>query len=123
MEVGGKRFLVTGGSGFVGSHLVDRLVDGGAADVVVFDKVPKPENLKGALERGTVTILEGDVTDVASVKRATDGIDGVFHMAVLPLGPTVEQPRLALEVNVVGTFNVFEAAQEAGVEKVVFSSA
>jgi UDP-glucose 4-epimerase len=123
MEVGGKRFLVTGGSGFVGSHLVDRLVDGGAAEVVVFDKVPKPKNLEGARERGTVTILEGDVTDVASVKRAVDGIDGVFHMAVLPLGPTVEQPRLGLEVNVVGTFNVFEAAQEAGVEKVVFSSA
>ena len=52
-----------------------------------------------------------------------DGVDGVFHMAVLPLGPTVEQPRLGLEVNVIGTFNVFEAAQQAGVAKVVFSSA
>lgn len=124
MELQGKRFLVTGGSGFIGSHLVDRLVDAGAAEVVVFDKVVREENLADARAAGgAVTVVEGDVTDVAGVRRAFDGIDGVFHMAVLPLGPTVENPRLGLEVNVVGTFNVFEAAQQAGVRKVVFSSA
>ena len=73
---------------------------------------------------GVVEIVEGDVTDVGARRTGRwRRIDGVFHMAVLPLGPTVEQPRLGLEVNVVGTFNVFEAAQQAGVEKVVFSSA
>jgi UDP-glucose 4-epimerase len=123
MELTGKRFLITGGTGFVGSHLVDRLVDAGAAEVVAFDKVPRPANLADAQSRGTVSIVEGDVTDPAGVERALQGIDGVFHMAVLPLGPTVEQPRLGLEVNVVGTFNVFDAAQKAGVGKVVFSSA
>jgi UDP-glucose 4-epimerase len=123
MDVSGKRFLVTGGTGFVGSHLVDRLVDAGAAEVVVFDKVPRPQNLEQASSRGTVSIVEGDVTDVAAVEVAMAGIDGVFHMAVLPLGPTVEQPRLGLEVNVVGTFNVFEAAHTMGIVKVVFSSA
>lgn len=123
MDVRGRRFLVTGGSGFIGSHLVDRLVDADAAEVVVFDKVPRPQNIAAAGERGNVSIVEGDVTDVDEVARAVEGIDGVFHMAVLPLGPTVEQPRLGLEVNVVGTFNVFAAAQEAGVQKVVFSSA
>ena len=50
-------------------------------------------------------------------------MDGIFHMAVLPLGPTVENPRVGLDVNVVGTFNVFEAAKDAGMQKVVFSSA
>jgi UDP-glucose 4-epimerase len=123
MEIQGRRFLVTGGSGFIGSHVVDRLVDAGAAEVVVFDKMPRPENLRGAQERGAVEVRAGDVTDVEQVRNAVDGVDGVFHMAVLPLGPTVEQPRLGLDVNVVGTFNVFEAAQQAGVEKVVFSSA
>lgn len=123
MELSGSRFLVTGGSGFIGSHLVDLLVGEGAAEVVVFDKVVRDSNLVEARERGHVTTLEGDVTDRDAVRRAVEGIDGVFHMAVLPLGPTVEQPRLGLEVNVVGSFNVFEAAQEAGVRKVVFSSA
>jgi len=123
MEVRDARFLVTGGSGFIGSHVVDRLVEAGAAEVVVFDKVARPENLARAGERGTVTLVEGDVTDLEEVRRAVDDVSGVFHMAVLPLGPTVEQPRRGLDVNVVGTFNVFEAAQQAGVEKVVFSSA
>ena len=123
VDLHGKRFLVTGGSGFVGSHLVDRLVDANAAEVVVFDKVLRPANVAEAAARGRVTSVEGDVTDVPALERALDGVDGVFHMAVLPLGPTVEQPRLGLEVNVVGSFNVFEAAQAAGVAKVVFSSA
>jgi UDP-glucose 4-epimerase len=123
MEIQGRRFLVTGGSGFIGSHVVDRLVDAGAGEVVVFDKVPNAENLRGAQERGDVGVRTGDVTDVNQVRKVMGGVDGVFHMAVLPLGPTVEQPRLGLDVNVVGTFNVFEAAQQAGVKKVVFSSA
>ena len=121
--VSGKTYLVTGGSGFIGSHVVDRLVKGGAANVRVFDKVVRRENLTDASAAGPVEVIEGDVTDTDAVRRATAGVDGVFHMAVLPLGPTVEQPRLGLDVNVVGTFNVFEAAQQAGVGKVVFSSA
>jgi UDP-glucose 4-epimerase len=118
-----KRFLVTGGSGFIGSHLVDRLVAAGAEEVVVFDSVPRLENLAEAMSAGRVTVVEGDIADAAAVSGAVDGVDGVFHMAVLPLGPTVEQPRAGLEVNVVGSFNVFEAAQRSGVSKVVFSSA
>ena len=122
MELGGKRFLVTGGSGFIGSFVVEQLVDAGAAEVVVFDKVVRAENLAG-IANGRVRTVEGDVTDPDEVARALDGADGVFHMAVLPLGPTIESPRLGLEVNVVGTFNVIEAAQRAGVGKIVFSSA
>ncbi len=121
--VSGQSFLVTGGSGFIGSHVVDRLVAGGARRVVVFDKVLRMENLADALPFGVVETVQGDVTDVDRVGQAMKRIDGVFHMAVLPLGPTVEQPRLGLEVNVVGTFNVVEAAHRAGVGKVVFSSA
>jgi UDP-glucose 4-epimerase len=122
MELGGKRFVVTGGSGFIGSFVVEQLVGAGAAEVVVFDKVVRAENLAG-IGNGAVRIVEGDVTAADEVARAVEGADGVFHMAVLPLGPTIESPRLGLEVNVLGTFNVIEAAQAAGIGKVVFSSA
>ena len=112
--------LVTGGTGFIGSFVVERLLEEGA-DVVVFDATPQPANLGELVRR--VRIVEGDVRDVDAVARAVEGAAGVFHMAVLPLGPTIAEPRLGLEVNVVGTYNVLEAAQKAGVRKVVFSSA
>ena len=121
MDLAGKRFLVTGGSGFIGSHVVDRLVERGAAEVVVFDKVVRRENLEQAGD--VVHVVQGDVTDAGEVREATEGVDGVFHMAVLPLGPAVENPRLAHEVNVGGSLNVFEAARDARVQKVVYSSA
>ena len=123
MRLEGKRFLVTGATGFIGSFVVDALVDARAAEVVGFDAQPRPENVAGARERGNVTLLEGDVRNVDALRRAAEGVDGVFHLAVLPIRPCVEDPRLCLDVNVVGTFNVLEAAQRAGVQKVVFSSA
>jgi UDP-glucose 4-epimerase len=118
VDLQGKCFLVTGGSGFIGSHVVERLVDRGAGEVVVFDKVVRHENIEY-----DVRVIEGDVTDANAVRDAMKGIDGVFHMAVLPLGASVENPRLAHEVNVGGSLNVFECARDAAVEKVVYSSA
>ena len=123
MDIGGSKFLVTGGSGFIGSHVVDRLVAEGAAEIVVFDAKPRTENLNEAQERGSVRIVEGDVGDTAALTEAAAGADGVFHLAVLPLGPCSEHPRRCLEVNVAGTFNVLDAARQAGARKVVFSSA
>jgi UDP-glucose 4-epimerase len=123
VELRGNRFLVTGGSGFIGSHVVDRLVERGADEVVVFDKVVRAENLVHAQERGSVRVVEGDITDAGAVRDVVSGVDGIFHMAVLPLGPSVENPRLAHDVNVGGSLNVFEAARGTGVQKVVYSSA
>jgi UDP-glucose 4-epimerase len=123
MDIGGAKFLVTGGSGFIGSHVVDRLVAEGAGEVVVFDARPRTDNLAEALEHGNVRIVEGDVGDSAALAQAATGVDGVFHLAVLPLGPCSEDPRRCLDVNVVGTFNVLNAARQAGARKVVFSSA
>jgi UDP-glucose 4-epimerase len=117
----GRTYLVTGGSGFIGSHVVDALLAGGAGRVRVLDKAIRRANLPA--DDARIELVEGDVTDVEQLRRSVDGADGVFHMAVLPLGPTVENPRLGLDVNVVGTYNVFEASQQAGVGKVVFSSA
>jgi UDP-glucose 4-epimerase len=121
VQLEGKRFLVTGGSGFIGSHVVEQLLDAGVGEVVVLDSAPRRENLPAG--NGRLRLVEGDVRDADAVRRAADGADGVFHMAVLPLGPTVESPRLGLDVNVVGTFNVLEAAEQAGVKKIVYSSA
>ena len=123
MDIGGAKFLVTGGSGFIGSHVVDRLVAEGAGEVVVFDARPRTDNLTEALEHGNVRIVEGDVGDSAALAQAATGVDGVFHLAVLPLGPCSEDPRRCLDVNVVGTFNVLDAARQAEARKVVFSSA
>jgi UDP-glucose 4-epimerase len=123
MDIGGAKFLVTGGSGFIGSHVVDRLVAEGAAEVVVFDARPRTENLTKALEGGNVRIVEGDVGDTGALTEAATGVDGVFHLAVLPLGPCSEDPRRCLDVNVAGTFNVLDAARQAGARKLVFSSA
>jgi UDP-glucose 4-epimerase len=120
VDLAGNRFLVTGGTGFIGSFVVEQLVAEGA-DVAVLDATPRPENLSGVADK--IAVFEGDVRDVDAVTRAVEGAAGVFHMAVLPLGPTIDEPRLGLEVNVVGTFNVLEAATRAGVRKVVFSSA
>jgi UDP-glucose 4-epimerase len=123
MEITGNAFLVTGGSGFIGSHVVDRLVAEGAGSVTVFDNRVREENLAEALPSGRVRPLEGDVTDRAAVLDAAEGASGIFHMAVLPLGPCSEDPRRCVEVNVNGTFNVLEAAREGSVQKIVYSSA
>jgi UDP-glucose 4-epimerase len=120
----GKRALVTGGAGTIGSHVVDLLVRCGAAEVVVLDNFVRGrrENLAWALEHGDVRVVDGDICDVASVRAATAGADLVFHLAALRITQCAEQPRLANEVLVDGTFNVLEAAVEAGVGKVVASS-
>jgi UDP-glucose 4-epimerase len=122
MQISGSSFLVTGGSGFIGSHVVDRLVADGAS-VVVFDNRVREENLGEALDSDRVRTVEGDVADAAAVRAAANGVAGVFHMAVLPLGPCSEDPRRCVEVNVDGTLNVLEAARDASAKKVVFSSA
>lgn len=123
MQIQGHRFLVTGGAGFVGSHVVDSLLEHDAAEVVVLDLQPREDHLRGALESGRVRLVSGDVTDPASLRAPFEGVDGLFHAAVLPLNACTAEPRRCLDVNVDGTFNVYEAARGAGVRKIVFSSA
>jgi UDP-glucose 4-epimerase len=123
MEISGNAFLVTGGSGFIGSHVVDRLVAEGAGTIRIFDNRIREENLADALPSGRVETVEGDLTDPAAVRAAAEGMDGIFHMAVLPLGPCSEDPRRCVDVNVGGTLTVLEAARDAGAKKLVFSSA
>ena len=124
VEIAGARALVTGGAGTIGSHVVDELVSGGAAEVVVMDNFVRGrrENLARALPSGTVRLVEGDIRDVALVHELTRGKDLVFHLAAIRITQCAEEPRLANEVLVDGTFNVLEAAAAAKVRKVILSS-
>src|SRR3954463_5208203 len=120
----GDRAFVTGGGGAIGSNLVDQLVSAGAQEIVVLDNFVRGrrDNLAWALENGPVRLVEGDIRDRELVRELTRGMDLVFHLAALRITQCAEEPRLANEVLVDGTFNVLEAAVEAGVSKVVASS-
>ena len=123
-NLAGSRVLVTGGAGFIGSHIVDLLVHEGVDRIVVLDDFSRgrPGNLADALEQGPVSLLEGDIRDPAAVAKAMQGIDLVFHQAAIRITQCAQEPRLALEVLAGGTFNVVEAAVRAGVRKVVAAS-
>ncbi len=120
----GKRILITGGAGLVGSTIADRLADEPVAEIRILDNLDRGrlENLAGARERGPVTFLEGDIRSQRDVERAMDSIDLVFHEAAIRITQCAEEPRLALEVLVDGAYNVIEAAQAAGVGRVVAAS-
>ncbi|MCC0099964.1 SDR family NAD(P)-dependent oxidoreductase [Streptomyces flavotricini] len=123
-SVRGKRILVTGGAGTIGSHVVDLLVDNGAREVVVLDNFVRGRaaNLARALKSGAVDVVDGDIRDRETVRKATEGTELVFHLAAIRITQCAEEPRLANEVLVDGTFNVLEAAVAAGVGKVIASS-
>lgn len=120
----GANILVTGGAGTIGSTLVDQLLDAGAGHVDVLDNLVRGRraNLDGALAGGRVTLVEGDVRDRDLVHDLTRGKDLVFHQAAIRITQCAEEPRLALEVLVDGTFNVVEAAVEHRVDKLVAAS-
>src|SRR6201995_2975615 len=120
----GERVLVTGGAGTIGSHLVDQLVQAGAEEIVVLDNFVRGrrENLAQALRSDSVCGVTGDIGDRELVGRLTRGIDVVFHLAAIRITQCAEEPRLALEVLVDGTYNVVEAAVREGVKKVIASS-
>ena len=120
----GARVLVTGGAGTIGSTLVDQLLDAGVAEVDVLDNLVRGRrgNLAEALETGRVRLVEGDIRDRDLVHDVTRGKDLVFHQAAIRITQCAEEPRLALEVLVDGTFNVLEAAQANSVDKVIAAS-
>lgn len=118
------RVLVTGGAGTIGSTLVDQLLDAGAAHVDVLDNLVRGRraNLDDALASGRVELIDGDIRDARLVDDLTAGKDLVFHQAAIRITQCAEEPRLALEVLVDGTFNVVEAAAKHRVKKLVAAS-
>ena len=118
------RVLVTGGAGLIGSHIVDRLLNESPAEIVVLDNFVRGrrDNLANAVLSGRVTIIEGDIRDRALVTDAMQGIDVVFHQAAIRITQCAEEPALAMDVLVNGTFIVLDVARQAGVRKVVAAS-
>lgn len=117
------RFLVTGGSGFIGSHLVEALATLGHR-VIVLDNFStgKRENLQFAA-MANVEVIEGDIRDESTLNDVMPEVDGVFHQAALVSVPrSIQEPKLSFDINVNGTMNVFEAARRAGVKRVVYAS-
>lgn len=125
VSISARKIVVIGGAGLVGSHIVDQLVGDDVGEIVVYDNLVRGKlaNLASALNRSKrVRIVQGSITDRDHLRRELQGADGVFLLAALWLGECVADPRSAIEVNVVGTFNVIEACLEAGVGRVVYSS-
>ncbi len=114
--------LVTGGAGFIGSHIVEELLTRGER-VRVLDNflTGKRENLAPFLDR--IELIEGDIREPAACRRAVDGVDDVLHQAALPSVPrSIENPVLSNEISVNGTLNMLWASREAKVKRFVFAS-
>ncbi len=116
------RYLVTGGAGFIGSHLVFKLVERGESVRVLDDlSTGRMENLTQVL--GTVEWVKGDIRDPASVLDAAQGVDVILHHAALPsVQRSTERPQETNAVNVLGSLNVLEAARKCGVRRVVYAA-
>jgi UDP-glucose 4-epimerase len=118
------RVLVTGGAGFIGSHLVDRLVEGGYGVRVVDNFFTgKLSNIGGHVAKGRVEFVEGDVRDASVMERCVEGVDAAVHLAAVTSVPfSVENPDLTFEVNVEGTVNLLRPCAKAKVSKLVYVS-
>jgi UDP-glucose 4-epimerase len=115
------KYIVTGGAGFIGSHIVEAIA--GSHEVVVIDNFSsgKRENLNMFAE--SVDGIRGSITDLPLLKDAFQGADGIFHLgAIASVARSVDDPSTTHETNLTGTLNVLLAARECGVKKVVFSS-
>lgn len=126
MDIKGKKLVVIGGAGLIGSHTVDHLTKDDVKEVVIYDNFVRgrAENLHNALKDPRVKIYDvgGDVMQTDILESALEGADGVIHLAALWLLQCHEYPRTAFDVNVRGTFNVMEACVKKGVKRLVYSS-
>ncbi len=124
MGLSGAQALVTGGAGFVGSRIVEELIEAGASRVVIVDDFSRgrPENLESAVQHPSVEIVRGDICDRSLIEEVTAGVDIVFHQAALRITQCAEDPRRAVKVMIEGTQNVLDAALGHQVAKVILAS-
>jgi UDP-glucose 4-epimerase len=126
MDIRGKRLVVIGGAGLIGSHTVDHLIKHDVKEIIIYDNFVRGrvENLSNALRDPRVKIYDigGDILQTDILDSALKGADGVFHLAALWLLQCHEYPRSAFDTNVRGTFNVMESCVKNGVKRLVYSS-
>lgn len=126
MDIRGKKFVVIGGAGLIGSHTVDKLLKEDIGELIIYDNFVRgsEDNLSDALNdpRAKVYEVGGDILQTDILESAMIDVDGVFHFAALWLLQCHEYPRSAFDVNIRGTFNVMEACLNKGVERLVYSS-
>ena len=126
LQISGKKFLVIGGAGFIGSHVVAELLKHDVKEVIVFDNYArgKSSNLREQLLDPRCSIFPdgGDIREVDVLNKAVSQVDGVFHLAAMWLLHCKDYPRTAFDVNIQGTFNVLEACVNNNVERLVYSS-
>ncbi|HON17661.1 MAG TPA: SDR family oxidoreductase [Salinivirgaceae bacterium] len=120
----GKKILVTGGAGFIGSNLVDRLLNIGCKVIVVDNFITgKSENIEHLKSNPHFALIEGDIRDFKVCKEAVKGVELIFHQAALGSVPrSIENPVLTTEINILGTVNILEAARKASIKRVVFAA-
>lgn len=123
-DLKGKRILVTGGAGFIGSHIVDLLCEEDCKEIIALDNMVRgrPENLAGARGRGPVHLVHGDIRDGNLMASLVKAADIVFHQAALRITHCAAEPRLAMEVMVQSTFDLLELCAQHEVEKIVAAS-
>lgn len=124
MDIRGKKVVVVGGAGLIGSHTVDALVSTDVGEIVVYDNFVRgsEDNLRDALRDDRVRVFEGDILQLDALNEALRGAHGVFHFAALWLLQCHEDPRAGFDVNITGTFNVLEACIDQRIERLVYSS-
>ena len=126
MDLSGKKLVLIGGAGLIGSHTVDHLLAEDVKEIVIYDNFVRgrEENLSTALKDPRVKIYDvgGDILQTDILKSALENTDGVFHFAALWLLQCHMYPRSAFDVNVCGTFNVMEACVKKGIKRLVYSS-
>ncbi len=124
MKLEGKCILISGGAGFIGSHIIDHLLDENCSRIVAIDNMERgrPANLQEALATGKVELRKGDIRNRELMDELVEGADLVFHQAALRITQCAEGPRHALEVMVDATFDLLELCVKHKVEKVVAAS-
>ncbi len=125
MDINGSRLLVTGGAGLIGSTTIDLLLrERNPGRIVILDNMTRgsARNMTAALRDPRVKFIDGDIRDRATVERLVGEADAVIHMAALRITACAAEPREAFDVMCAGTFNVIDAARQAGVKKVVAAS-